>query len=296
MLNPAAGHGRASREWPQVEALLRASGTSFSLIRESTRERALARLRALPPGPVVAVGGDGTAGALLPALAAGQRPLALVPLGTGNDFAGWLGLHGLGCLPDLLAGRAQARRLDLLRVQWQGPQGSGERLLMNGLGMGFDAQLTAALPRAPGWLPGQARYLWAALGTLAQMRLHQGAVRVDGQVLSSGPTCLCAVMNGTRYGGGFLISPESDPADGRLNVVVGQSLSRARLPAMMLKVAQGRHLAAAQVVHATGQTAAVTWQEPAWLHLDGDVVGEVTSLQAEVLPGALTLLGPARSG
>ena len=49
--------------------------------------------QALPAGTaLMAVGGDGTVGALLPAVVATGRPLAILPLGTGNDFAGLLGL------------------------------------------------------------------------------------------------------------------------------------------------------------------------------------------------------------
>ena len=63
---------------------LLARGLSFELIEAASAAEALARVSSLPPEqPVLAVGGDGTVSALLPALVGTERPLALLPLGAG---------------------------------------------------------------------------------------------------------------------------------------------------------------------------------------------------------------------
>ncbi|WP_051517296.1 diacylglycerol/lipid kinase family protein [Deinococcus phoenicis] len=291
-MNPAAGRGLARREWPRLEAELRARRLPFELISEPGGEAALARVQALPAEvAVLAVGGDGTVGALLPALVGTGRPLGIVPLGSGNDFAGMLGLKA-GDFASALGRLAFApRRVDALRATVLGGDGAGtSHLLLNGLGLGFDAQVTALTLRAPARLSGFGRYAWAALAALRGLTLTPVMVEVDGQVLYAGPSCLTAVMNGTRYGGGFHISPASDVRDGQLNALASGPVTRAQLLALMGRVLPGRHLGQPRVFHVAGRTATVTWARPTYLHLDGDLAGQVTGVRVEVLPGAVTLL------
>ncbi|MEF2280464.1 diacylglycerol kinase family protein [Deinococcus sp. YIM 134068] len=303
VLNQTAGRGLASREWPRLEAELRARRLPFDLIREASGAAALARVCVLPADvAVLAVGGDGTVGALLPALVdesgdGGGRPLGLIPLGTGNDFAGMLGVKPgdfAGAL-DRLA--APPGRVDALRATVLEGDGAGtSRLLLNGLGMGLDAEVAALLPRAPARLPGLGRYVWAALTAVRGLTLTPVRVEVDGRTLYDGPSCLAAVMSGTRYGAGFRISPLSDPCDGLLNVVASGPVSRPQVLGLMARILRGRHLGHVHVHHAPGHRATVTWARPTHLHLDGDLAGRVTAVGVEVLGGAVTVLGGAVSG
>ncbi|MFC4636815.1 diacylglycerol/lipid kinase family protein [Deinococcus hohokamensis] len=292
VLNPQAGSGLARREWPRLARALDAQGLSHERIEEPDGAHALRRVLALPPGvPVLAAGGDGTVGALLPALVGTGRPLGIIPLGTGNDFAGMLGLRP-GHFEEALARFSfTPRQVDALDVTvTQGERAGQRHVLLNGLGMGFDAQVTLNMARAPRPLRGFARYAWAALVTVSELGLTQVQVKVDGHELYLGPSALVAVMNGARYGGGFQISPQSDARDGRANVLASGPLGRAQLLGLMARVLRGRHLGHAAVYHGTGQAVTVRWAAPTPLHLDGDLHGLVTELQVRVLPGAVTLL------
>lgn len=297
VLNPHAGGGLALRLWPDLERELRRRNLPFELIREETGAAALARVLALPPDvAVLSVGGDGTVGALLPAIVGTGRPLGLIPLGTGNDFAGMLKMSPshmssshFGAALDRLV--FQPRAVDALDVQIDGGDEAGGRyVLLNGLGMGFDAQVAATMSRAPARLQGFARYLWSALATLRTLSLATVTVTVDGQVLHQGPSALVAAMNGTRYGGGFLISPWSNAQDGLLNVLASGPVTRLQLLGLMARVVRGAHLGHPKVHHAAGRRVEVVWDRPTDLHLDGDLHGRVTRLTARVLPGAVHLL------
>lgn len=293
VLNPAAGRGLARRVWPQLEAELHIRGLGFELIRELSGAAALRQVQALAPEvAVLAVGGDGTVGALLPALVGTGRPLGLVPLGSGNDFAGMLGLKSGDFAAALDRLMAPPRQVDALHAHILTGEGAGtSRLLLNGLGLGFDAQVTALTFRAPARLSGFLRYAWAALTALRELRLTGVTVEVDGEPLYSGPSPLVAAMNSTRYGGGFHISPASDPCDGLLNVLASGPLTRPQLLALMARVLPGRHLGHPRVYHRAGRIATLTWARPTPLHLDGDLAGKVTAVRVEVLPGAVTLFG-----
>ncbi|WP_407539895.1 diacylglycerol kinase family lipid kinase [Deinococcus radiomollis] len=297
MLNPQAGRGLAGREWPRLERELRARGLPYRLIQADSGPEACAALAQLPADwPALAVGGDGTAHGLLPELRRSGRALGLVPLGSGNDLAGLLGLRAgdLGAALDRLTRPPQ--RLDLLEVTLSDVQrGVQPTLLLNGLGMGFDAQVADLMTLAPARLlglplAGFPRYLWAALAGLRRLESAQLRVTLDGQPFYSGPSCLAAVMNGGRYGGGFQIAPGSDPQDGLLNVVLGTQLSRSALLPLMARVLQGRHLDHSQVRHARAQYAELIWQSPMQTHLDGELAGRHEKLSVRLLPGALSFL------
>ncbi|GAA0520755.1 diacylglycerol kinase family protein [Deinococcus depolymerans] len=292
VLNPNAGNGLALHAWPRLERELQARHLSHELIREASGGAALARLRALPAGTaVMAVGGDGTVGALLPALVGTGRPLAVVPLGTGNDFAGLLGLRPGAFAEALDRLNYQPRAVDALRVTIRQGDGAGRtHLLLNGLGMGFDSDVTANMDRAPARLRGFARYAWSAVATIRQLKLTHVTVTADGRTLYAGPSGIVAVMNGTRYGGGFMISPDSDLRDGRVNVVAGADMNRRQLTDLMLRVLRGRHLKHPRVHTCAAQQVTVRWDAPVRVHLDGDLHGRVTELHVETLPGAVQLL------
>ncbi|WP_189071700.1 diacylglycerol/lipid kinase family protein [Deinococcus sedimenti] len=292
VLNPNAGGGLAAREWPRLRAELERRGLTHTLIQEENAALALARVQALPPGTaLMAVGGDGTVGALLPAVVGTGRPLAILPLGTGNDFAGLLGLKpgAFGEALDRLA--FTPRAVDALWVRAHHADGTvTERTLLNGLGMGFDADVTTNMDRVPARVQGFARYAWSAVATLKDLSLADVTVDADGVTLYAGPSAIVAVMNGTRYGGGFLISPESDVRDGLLNVVVGGPMSRLQLTGLLARVLRGTHLGHPLAHHAAARQVTVRWNRPMRVHLDGDLGTPVTRLDVEVRPGAVRLL------
>jgi len=289
VLNPAAGRGSAARRWPEVERLLSAHALNFELIvsEPHTLGRTLAYLRSLPKDTaVVAVGGDGTTHSLLGAVVGTGRPLGLVPLGRGNDLAAALGWTG--GLEDAVARLScPPAPLDVLHVQFSGE----ERFCLNGLGMGFDALVTVRAAGSPKALGGFGGYALGALLAVRDFRMGRLELTLDGQPFFAGESFLCAVMNSTRYGGGFQISPRSSPADALADVLVGRRVSRAALLPLMLRVLRGRHLGHPKVVHAQATHLSLRWAEATPLHLDGDLYGLVDALEVALLPRAVLLLG-----
>ena len=95
------------------------------------------------------------------------------------------------------------------------------------LNAGFDSQVVARAermrrPRGP------LRYDLAAYLEIANLRHHRMRITLDG-VSTEQEVTLVAVGNSTRYGGGMLIAPGADLADGVFEVVVADAMSRATL-------------------------------------------------------------------
>src|SRR6185312_268927 len=94
LVNPHSGGGRARAILPRVEAALDARRVPFRVVRTKSLEHGVDKaLAAIGSGELpVVVSGDGLIGAIGGAIAGGETPLGVIPVGRGNDLARVLGI------------------------------------------------------------------------------------------------------------------------------------------------------------------------------------------------------------
>ena len=289
LLNPAARGGRNRHlRAPLAQALARA-GLDAEIAETTARGNAerLAREAGEHGRLVVVAGGDGTVHEAVNGLDGTGGTLAVLPLGTGNDFARMLGMPaGLDDAVQALA-TAPTRQIDLGRVAWTDAGGLHARTFANCLGVGFDAH-AAALASETKWLGGRAAYLAAVLRTLWAWRRPVVHVRVQTGALAdaalagvasaasvestggdltgdagadrvrqppedldySGPLFLCEVGNGRSMGGGFLITPDARLDDGLLDVCLARYLAPRRALQLLPQTFTGGHTGAPEITMA----------------------------------------------
>ncbi|GAB3343785.1 lipid kinase YegS [Marilutibacter aestuarii] len=170
---------------------------------------------------VVAGGGDGTLSAIAAALARHERPaealpaLALLPLGTANDFATAAGLPDTpeAALRLVLDTRAQA--MDLLRIEsdeavhWCANLASG----------GFGTQVTVETDEGLKKVLGGLAYLVTGIARLG--RIEPVAARIEGPGFQwQGEFIALGLGNGRQAGGGQQLCPEAVVDDGRLDLTL----------------------------------------------------------------------------
>ena len=285
IVNPSAGRGAAARLAPAVLARLRERGvTCEARVTRAPGEATRLATEALRAGAscVAVLGGDGTVNEVVNGyvgVARESQALAFIPAGTGNDFAKMLGARGdwrEAC--DRLADHAR-RRVDLGRCNG--------RYFANGIGAGFDAQV-AIEANAMHWLRGNAVYGVALARTLLlRYATPQARITHDGGVLE-GRVTMVAAANGTTYGGAFRIAPGADVADGLLDLMVADELSRAGILGFIPHVLRGTHIGRDGVTFVRTRRVVVETEQPLAVHADGEIVDRAaTRLDIEVLPGAL---------
>lgn len=292
VLNPDAGKGAAKSAWHELESVLIERRLPYQLIETLSSEEAVANVSRLPDNAkLMVLGGDGTLTALLPAVINTERSLAVMPFGSGNDFAGMLGFESGDYTSALNSIKPSPSLFDVLSVDIiEGEPFNRPKFLLNSMGMGFDAQAAVAMESAPKLLTGFGQYLWGVLSALKNLELNEVEISLDKELLYKGESCLVAVMNGTRYGGGFQISPTSDPKDGKLNAVVGGPVGRLKLISMLSKVIAGKHLSDEKIHHGCGHVCRIKWRKPVHLHLDGDFGGRVSTIEVQTLSNAVRIL------
>lgn len=161
---------------------------------------------------LIAGGGDGTlrevAEAL--ALAGGQASLALLPLGTANDFCRAAGIPLLPAEALALL-ECEPRPIDLGEVDGQ--------LFLNMATGGFGSRVTANTSEELKKLLGGAAYFLTGLSRFAEV--HSAFGRFGGPGFAwQGDFLALGIGNGRQAGGGHVLCPQAQVDDGLLDVCI----------------------------------------------------------------------------
>ena len=295
ILNPVAGGGRADRVWRRLEPKARARLGEL-LVRRTSRAgeaESVARASAHSTALTLVVGGDGTIHEVVNGLLAERDSarLAVIPAGSGNDFARNLGMPLSAEAAFDRLGRLEPRRVDVGRCATPEPESA--RLFVNSLSLGVSAQANRVALRLGRAIPGRLRYPLA--GFLALLAQGPARYRVSsaGQLLHQGEVLNLTVANGASFGAGLLIAPAARPDDGILDLVLIGPLGRIRALRALSRLRRGAHLSqrGIRVVPLRDPVTITSVAEPGTMLLEAD--GENFSLAGElsvgILPGRLLL-------
>ena len=286
IVNPTAGSGRAAKLLPWIRERLaqRAEAELHVTGRRGEAEEIAARAADGGCDRLVAVGGDGTIQEVVNGvLRSSSRPgIGIVPVGSGNDLARSLGLPAEPAEAWKVAIGRATRTIDAaLAVNGEGQR----RWFASAGGIGFDAQVAAAMSSRRGWQSGRAGYLLTTLSELRRFDNRQLRLVLDGEPLDR-RALLVAIANGPYYGGGMRIAPDAEPDDGWLDLCVVGDISRLTAIRELPNLYRGTHVRHPAVSVHRARRIAVSGDAPTHIHLDGEPFGTLP-LSVEVRPGSL---------
>ncbi|MFB9314702.1 diacylglycerol kinase [Nocardioides plantarum] len=286
LANPVAGMGRAAGVADEALARLRAAGIVVHALAGRDADEALDLARAAVADGVdalVVVGGDGIVNLGLQATATTPTPLGIVPAGTGNDVARYVGLTR----KDPLAATDRVvralttgsrRTFDLART--------GGRFYATVLAAGFDALVNERANRMT-WPRGQMRYNLATLLELRTFEPRPYVLDLDGRTLTT-EAMLVAIGNGPSFGGGLRIAEGALLDDGLLDVVIIKPISKPELVRTYPRLFKGTHTTHPQ--YERHLVRRVTVAAPGIVgYADGERFGPLP-LTIECVPAALEVL------
>ena len=248
---------------------------------------------------VVVAGGDGSIHAVVNALHKRRElegsTLALLPMGTGNDFA-----RGNDIPLDIedaarLVLTGEARPVDLL-VDETG------NIVVNNVHVGTGAQ---ASRKGHTWKTrlGAVGFGKVNLGKLgypigaALSAFHPPnwrlRVEIDGEVVNdvNRPVLMVAIGNGGNVGGGTELNPDADPEDGRLDVMISRAVKPLAKLGYVARLRRGEHDQRDDVVTLRGTSVKVSGDE-FWLSADGEISGPERSRSWRIEPAAYSMILP----
>jgi YegS/Rv2252/BmrU family lipid kinase len=248
---------------------------------------------------IVVAGGDGSLHAVVAALhrrhALANSVLGLLPLGTGNDFARGndIPLDVEEAARVVLDGRVAP--MDLLVDE------VGE-VVVNSVHAGAGAQASRRGARwkerlhkvgVDGVNLGKLGYPIGAALSAFKPPFVRVRVEVDGAVVCDvdRPILMVAVGNGSSVGGGTELTPDADPGDGRIDVMVSFAIGPLARFGYVAQLARGRHRERDDVVSLRGSTVSVSGGE-FYCSADGEIYGPERSRTWRVEPAAYSMIVP----
>ena len=312
---------RAHRTWPQVESALAQNHVRFCTHMTAHAGDATTAVRAaLRAGYqiIAVVGGDGTLSEAaqgffefseqnenpvnnLPLPVNADATLAIIPAGTGNDFA--RGLAGrrqavLKWVEALIAyyhedQKSAARVVDV--IAGSANDGAHQFICLNVVTIGLGAEVAgrvAAQGRLMQRLPGEARFVAAACGLLAGWRERRVRVACEEGKRVECTSNLIAVANGIYAGGGMKFAPAALLDDGLMDVLISCGITRATILRELPRIRRGDHLTnpnvrTMKVKHIRIET--LTPEDALPVEADGNVRGH-TPAEFRILPAALRVI------
>ncbi len=287
IVNPIAGNGFAKTIIPQLNDLIHHYKIDAELVMTEYRGHATELARAfLERGfqNFVGVGGDGTMNEMVhPLINKENIVIGTIPAGTGNDFIQILGF------PD----RFKEMDWDIFFEQHVISMDAGicnGIPFINGMGLGFDAQVAAENYTEPGEVKkgGKSKYLWQIVKTILFFKEKKAVILTNGERQER--SCFInTIANGRRFAGGFFLTPKAVANDGLLDVCNIEELTLFRRLKMLPSVPKGNHLSDPKVKYYNTDRIRIEFQHEVPFHLDGELYFS-SRFDVHIMPSALHVI------
>lgn len=281
LVNPTSGGGKGKRYADRVRSILRDRNDEFIEVSGRNSLEAASKLdeviktHSARINGVVVVGGDGMVHLAIQELAGTQIPMALVPAGTGNDFARSLNLNLRDPFSVLeLTRNSLPVNTDLGRI--------GDRYFADILSTGFDS-IVNERANSMRFVKGRMKYNIAILLELSTFKPQSYQFQVDAIEFTT-KAMLIAVSNGQSYGGGMKVTPDARIDDGLFDIMILGPVSKLEFLKVFPKVFSGQHVKHPAVKIIRGKK--VTIESKAVAYADGERIGALP-ITAEIISGAL---------
>lgn len=234
IINPTAGKNDNSKELiSEIKQLFKNKNYSIELTQYSSHATILVEQYAKLHNEltVYSCGGDGTLNEVLNGIKENTNiTLAIIPIGTGNDFIRNISNNRFSLEKYI---DAQSTLIDMIKIE--------NKYGLNVVSSGFDADVAKNMNRFRKL--GPSSYYVSILYTLAQSIKYNFNFVIDDQIKVEKDTYLMGICaNGQFYGGGMHVSPYSNINDGKLEFIRIKSISRFQIPKFMNIFIKGNHI------------------------------------------------------
>jgi len=265
--NPDAGKGRATEVHQIVKKKLEQLNIRFASFR--------------PPWPTQLldftsawiIGGDGTLHHFINHYADIRIPIALFKGGSGNDFA-WK-LYGEKSVDEYIETALHSNPQSVDAGLCNGTY------FINGVGIGFDGEVVRSMGKKK-ILPGHLAYLATVLKKIFLYREQDLKINFDSGWINE-KIFMISIANGSRYGGGFMVAPQSSINDGLLDIVTIKKIAPVKRIFYLPKVEKGTHLHLPIIEVVQSKKVIVESESLMCAHLDGEYF-EAKQISVEILP------------
>lgn len=286
IVNPIAGNGFAKTMVPVIEEKIREYGIDGEiLLTERSGHAAELSKSCYEKGfrYIIAVGGDGTMNEVArPLINKADVVIGVLPAGTGNDFVQITGF------PDRFS-ESDWKVFFNKNITAMDAGSVNGMVFLNGMGLGFDAQVAAENYTEPGTVKrgGKHKYLWHIIKTILFFR--EKRMKVTSGTSTTETDCFInTIAIGRRFAGGFYLTPKAIANDGLLDVCSIKKLNLLQRFRIFLKVPKGDHITDKKVIYYQTTGLEIIFTETVPYHVDGEL-NFSQNFNVSIIPEALKI-------
>jgi YegS/Rv2252/BmrU family lipid kinase len=290
IVNPSAGKGKALLAARKTSEILTAknieSTTHETKYPMHAKEIAEESVNKSGTSAIYCIGGDGTVHEVVWGMAGSGVPFALIPAGSGNDFAlslkNYKNKDTQKLVESFILGNTE--KIDVIRCK----TGSGLYYCANIASFGLDAEIVENAEKYKERF-GKFAYLASTLSSILsyekkKMKITANGTEIDGFIT------LSAICNGKVYGGGFNISPSAKIDDGKITLCVIKEMKKAAMSVLFPSVLVGLHRLIGAVSFTDCENVRVEFDGNLLLNIDGNIYPAKDNAEFEIVKKALTVL------
>lgn len=303
VVNPNAGSRKGEKDWPVIEKLLYKHDFAFEAIFTQSRNHAINLTASkIDEGfrKIIVVGGDGTLNEVVNGVfaqnscKASDILLAMIPVGTGNDWGRMYKLPGKYEEAIQVIEKNYCFIQDIGKVIYHDETGSHQRFFANVSGMGYDALVARKTNRMKDKGKGSPfSYLLNIFTGLFQYKYTSYSIAVDEEEVLNGRVLSMNIGICKYNGGGLKQVPNAISDDGLLDITVIKATSRLNIFRHVAKLYDGSFIKLSFVETYRGKTCRIV-SDPIgtiFMEADGESLGH-SPLEFTVLPKSLSFIIP----
>ncbi|MDQ1148461.1 diacylglycerol/lipid kinase family protein [Sphingobacterium zeae] len=238
-------------------------------------------LKAIEEGydAVIAVGGDGTINELGSALVGSGIPLGIIPEGSGNGLALYLGVPMNEAAAIRRINRFESIEVDCGVIN--------ERRFFNIAGLGFDASVSENFANEN--IRGPLGYMKSVFNVLSKYQPAHYKLTIDGKVYER-QAFMISVANSPQYGNNAYIAPQASVNDGILDVCIVHKFPLYILPKMIFHLFNKSADQSNYVEIIPGKNIQIEVDKISPVHVDGEPIELGDKLDISIMPKALKII------
>jgi diacylglycerol kinase (ATP) len=282
IINPISGVGKKNELPSIIDQNLDHNKFSFDIAYTEYKEHAkeIAKIASEEGIDIVcAVGGDGSVHEVGTVLIGTKTKMAIIPCGSGNGLARHLGIpvdiaKAVQCINN-----DQSIQMDTVKVN--------ERPFLGIGGYGFDALIAKKFDAY------HKRGLWSYVKLILREFWKYNPINVsvdmNGEVKTL-PVVLCTIANSSEFGNGFVVSPNSDVTDGKIEMVILKPFSIWSAPSIIYHFFKRTAHKSRFSEIVSFQNAQIKMKQNNLAHYDGEPMTVKNTLNVQVVPRSLHIL------
>ncbi len=298
IVNPNAGNGKGKKDWDKISDLLKNEALPFDVNFTERKGHAISfTIEGIAAGyrKIITVGGDGTLNEVVNGVFLNKNcpttdvSLALIPVGTGNDWGRMFGIPLDYRKAINIIGENKLMRHDVGLVSFYIGTEKKERYFINIAGLGFESVVVKRTNyQKDKGHSGKLIYFYNLLMSLISYKNTRAEIVIDGEKINADVFSL-NVGNGRYCGGGMRQTPGALPDDGLLDVTIIKEMGKFEIIRNLKILYDGTILQHPKIEGYKCKSIKVTSDAAMYAEADGESLGQ-TPAEFSIIPDCINIV------